>query len=117
MPLRRNQDSGIEDKEIRAKLAAAISEELGSPEKPGASIDPEAPLIIEEPLPPPGKLFAVTVLWDDRRWKALDVRARASVILEAYGMDKDRKGDIANITRALGLTRAEAEKLGIGIEG
>lgn len=53
------------------------------------------------------------VVWDD--WLPLDQRARSEIIMDAYEATHDRQ-EVLNVTVAMGLTAAEAERMGIRYE-
>lgn len=83
-----------------AALVTKLERELDGRSKTG-------PRIIEEEQF--GNRLHVTVIWDD--WKALPPEERGRAIMDAY--DHVRHADVLRITIALGLTPAEAERLGI----
>lgn len=56
-----------------------------------------------------GGYLQVTVLWDE--WRDIDPTERGRIIMDAYAMR--RTSDLGKISLALGLTVAEASKLGI----
>lgn len=70
---------------------------------------PDAPIIVEDVER--SNFMHVTVLWDE--WKDVDPEERGCVIMDAY--ERQRPEDVINITVALGLTHAEAERLGIQV--
>ena len=91
----------------RPDLVDVLAEELATPTKQ-ASL--EVPLIIEETRRF-GNNLHVTVVWD--RWDSVrDKAERGAVILDAYSQ-AGKKDDLGRITLALGLTKAEAETLGL----
>ena len=73
--------------------------------------DPAAaqPVIIEESAGTSQPVH-VYVIWDD--WPPLGSIERSEVIMDAYEQVHGR-GQTANVTVALGLTPAEADRLGI----
>lgn len=75
------------------------------------STDASLPVIIEN-YEMDSDRFAVTVVWE--AWKDIDLRMRGRLIMDAY---KQAGGEprMLLINRALGLTAAEAERLGITV--
>jgi hypothetical protein len=69
---------------------------------------PKGPVIIEEEQRTGS--IDVTVIWD--RWKDLPTEERGRIIVDAYR--RRRRELLAKITMVLGLTKAEATKLGLG---
>lgn len=69
----------------------------------------EEPKVIEEPLRMNGHKH-VTVVWD--RWQGLPAEDRSVIILDAYRCGRGEP-ETRTISIALGLTNAEAERLGI----
>ncbi|MCX7043878.1 MAG: hypothetical protein NTX50_00130 [Candidatus Sumerlaeota bacterium] len=65
------------------------------------------PRIIEDYQP--GGYFHVTVIWDD--WHDVEPLERGQIIMDAY--EQVRPSDVLKITITMGLTTAEAERLGI----
>ena len=53
------------------------------------------------------------VIWDE--WRPLDQRARSEIIMDAYEATHERQ-EALSITVAMGLTAAEAERMGIRYE-
>ena len=102
MPIRetglRRHGVPSEDK-LRDELAA----ELRGPKEEG---EPE--IIIEHPSPGTTHLY---VIWS--RWEGLEQLVRSRVILDAFTAARGEKESVA-VTVSMGLTRAEAERLGIG---
>lgn len=91
------------------ELAEVIASELSAPTQDSSTLPS-----IEENCSRPGAggiFLSVTVLWDDPRWAALSPRERSRVILKGY--EFARPDDADRVTMALGLTRAEARRLGI----
>lgn len=89
------------------ELVDLLAQELtASANQPGTDV----PLIIEETRRH-GNNLHVTVVWD--RWDSVrDKAERGAVILDAYSQ-AGKKDDLGRITLALGLTKAEAETLGL----
>lgn len=107
MPFKRNRPEELTRDSM--DLAKVIADELAAPTQDSN----ELPSIEEScSRPGPGGVFlSVTVVWDDPRWAALSARERSRVVLKGYELA--RPEDAERITMALGLTRAEARKLGI----
>jgi hypothetical protein len=87
-------------------LVRELSEELRR-ERPDGP--PDAPFILEEELPRSDYVH-VTVIWD--KWRPLDPEARSHLIMDSYREVRGVDG-VTKISTALGLTHAEAQKLGI----
>ena len=109
MPVRRIH---AETPAIHQDLIEAIAAELKAAD--GAApptADSGAPEILEEESALSPRL-QVTVLWD--AWKDVGLEARGGIIREAY---KTARGETAmkTISRALGLTHAEAARLGMAV--
>ncbi len=77
-----------------------------------SSTDPGAPRIYEEALSR-SDYSHVTVVWE--RWKDLGPETRSGIILDAYEKKWGRE-KIMKIASALGLTQAEADRLGLKLE-
>jgi hypothetical protein len=88
------------------ELVEALGEELRTERADGPE---DAPLIVEEVLPR-SDYASVRVVWD--RWAALPPEERISIILDAYQRIRGSEG-VQKISSALGLTRAEAKRLGV----
>jgi hypothetical protein len=86
------------------KLVAALTRELQRDQPTGPKT---APQIIEEEQH--GKFMRVTVIWN--AWKDVTHEDRGRIIMDVY--EKQRPADVTRITVALGLTHAEAERLGV----
>jgi hypothetical protein len=103
MPVRR----GLQ--KVPPSAASALEErlvqELGSPGEQGQ------PLVIEEP-PEPAPVSRLVVIWDD--WTELGQQDRSEIILRAYERVRGQQATL-RITVAMGLTSAEAERMGIAI--
>ena len=91
---------------IDPSLVEAIAQELRLGQAEGA---PDAPLIIEEDAPYSDRIH-VTVIWD--RWGQISPEGRSQIIVEAYEQVRG-PGTFLTLTSALGLTRADAKKLGV----
>lgn len=111
MPVYRRQPDQKSDR--YTDLLGKLANELTAPAKVVAKNQelekPEAsPLVIEDPEPR-GERFSVTVLWED--WADIGLQDRSGMILDAYKrIDEPR---MLKISRALGLTSAEAHRLGL----
>ena len=95
---------------LDAALVEAVANELR--EKTPVDADDassDAPYITEEQIRRSNRIH-VTLLWD--RWAAVGPEERSHIILEAY---RDVRGPSAllTLTSALGLTHAEAKRLGV----
>ncbi len=84
----------------------AIAQELHLMRPDG---DPEAPLIIEEQTRLTDRIH-VTVIWD--LWGKVAPEDRSRIILDAYERVRGASA-ILTLSAALGLTHAEAKKLGV----
>lgn len=84
----------------------AVAQELRLMRPDGS---PDAPLIIEEQIRRSNRIH-VTVLWDE--WAAVSPEDRSRIILDAYERVRGAEA-ILTLTAALGLTHAEAKKLGV----
>lgn len=91
---------------IDPSLVEAIAQELRLEQAEGS---PDAPLIIEEDAPYSERIH-VTVIWD--RWAQVNPEDRSRVIVEAYEQVRG-PGTFLTLTSALGLTHADAKKLGV----
>lgn len=98
----------ITSDETRTELdiVEMLSEELRLQRADGPD---DAPVIIEEQVPRSDKVY-VTVIWD--RWGQISNDERSRTILEAYRRERGTQG-LLSVSVALGLTRAEAMRLGI----
>ena len=84
----------------------AIAQELRLMRPDGS---PDAPLIIEE-LTRHSNRIHVTVIWD--LWAGVAPEDRSRIILDAYERVRGA-ASILNLSVALGLTHADAKKLGV----
>lgn len=84
----------------------AIAQELRLMRPDGS---PDAPLIIEEQTRHSDRIH-VTVIWD--RWGSVAPEDRSRIILDAYERVRGASA-ILTLSAALGLTHAEAKKLGV----
>lgn len=84
----------------------AIAQELRLEQAEGL---PDSPLIIEEDAPYSERIH-VTVIWD--RWAQIGPEERSRIIVEAYEQVRGA-GTFLTLTSALGLTHADAKKLGV----
>lgn len=91
-------------------LAELVAELKRNSTEPGSE---DLPLILEDPERGTTR-FGVTVLWE--KWSDIPLRERGGLIMDAY---KEVRGEpeMLRISRALGLTRAEADRLGIRLDG
>ena len=87
-------------------LVKAITQELRLEQAEGS---PDAPLIIEEDAPYSDRIH-VTVIWD--RWAQIGPEERSRIIVEAYEQVRG-PGTFLTLTSALGVTHADAKKLGV----
>jgi hypothetical protein len=72
--------------------------------------DPSAqPIVIAEP-PGDGPITRLFVIWDE--WAPLSQQDRSEIIMDAYVRAKGQ-GDAVRISVAMGLTAAEAARMGI----
>jgi hypothetical protein len=85
-------------------LVGKLAKELQRNEPTGPAT---APQIIEEEQR--GNFLHVTVIWD--AWKGVVGEDRGRIIMDAY--EQQRPADVTRITIALGLTHAEADRLGV----
>ena len=91
---------------IDPAFVEAITQELRLEQAEGS---PDAPLIIEEDAPYSERIH-VTVIWD--RWAQIGPQERSQIIVEAYEQVRG-PGTFLTLTSALGLTHADAKKLGV----
>jgi hypothetical protein len=74
------------------------------------SQDPKAqPIIVGEP-PEPAPITRLFVIWDE--WAALSQQDRSEIIMDAYVRAKGQ-AEAVRISVAMGLTAAEAARMGI----
>jgi len=102
MPIKRRALERLElpeEEDLRAELTA----ELKAPKDSG---EPE--IIIESPNPGTTHLY---VIWS--RWGEFDQMVRSRIILDAY-TESFGEEEALKVTVAMGLTRTESERLGIG---
>ena len=92
--------------ETNPLFVEAIAQELRLAQAEGL---PDAPLIIEEDAPYSERIH-VTVIWD--RWAQVTPEDRSRAIVEAYEQVRG-PGTFLTLTSALGLTHADAKKLGV----
>ena len=85
---------------------AAVAEELRLRQPDGPE---DAPLIIEEHFRR-HEMMSVKVLWD--RWKGIPLEDRSRVIMDAYYKVRGAEA-VLKLTPPLGLTHAEARRLGV----
>jgi hypothetical protein len=93
--------------EQSSELSDRLVRELESP-KSGL----EEPIFIEDAIPLSDR-FRVYVIWNE--WNGIWQRDRSRVILEAYARARGETTR-ARISHAMGLTAAEAERLGVQYE-
>ena len=91
---------------LDSSFVEAIAQELRLEQSEGS---PDSPLIIEEESRHSGRIH-VTVIWD--RWAQVGPEERSRMILEAYEIVRG-PGTFLTLTSALGLTHADAKKLGV----
>ncbi len=101
MPLR---ETGLTRSDVgsEAELRSALQEELKAPKQSG---EPE--IIIENPSPGTKHLY---VIWS--RWSELEQVVRSRIILDAFTTVRGEKEAI-QVTVSMGLTKDEADQLGI----
>ena len=99
---------------IRKRLAPVSSVHSGLVRKLVAELRrnattglPTAPVVREDEQR--GNYLHVTVIWD--AWRRLGPEERGRMIMDAY--ERARPDDVLRITVAMGLTHAEAERLGV----
>ena len=85
-------------------LVAELAQELQRDQPTGPA---DAPQIVEEEQR--GGFLHVAVIWDN--WQDVERADRGKIIMDAY--QQQRSDVVAKITVALGLTHAEAERLGV----
>jgi hypothetical protein len=100
MPIREK----LEKTEVpqEANLRADLKAELDSPKESG---EPE--IIIERPNPFTTHLY---VIWS--KWNNMEQAVRSRIILDAYA-DARGQAEADKVTVAMGLSRDEADRLGI----
>ena len=86
------------------ELVKALKDELRRDQPAGAG-----PVIEEEEQR--GNRIHVQVVWDE--WDDVSNEERGRIIMDAY--EQARPDDLPRITIALGLTTAEARKLGVAV--
>jgi len=84
------------------KLLDALKAELEAPKQSG-----EPDIVVERPNPSTVHLY---VIWS--KWEHLEQMVRSRIILDAYEEAKGKKEAI-KVTVAMGLTRDEADRLGV----
>ena len=95
---------------LDASLVNAVAEELRKKNPVDVTDESsDAPYIIEEQIRRSNRIH-VTVIWD--RWAEVGPEERSRIILEAYG-NVHGPNAFLNLTSALGLTHADAKKLGV----
>jgi len=99
MPVRKMRKPSVaNEKDLRAELVA----ELRNPKESG-----EPDIIIDTPHRSTIHLY---VIWE--KWKNLEQTVRSRIIFDAFAEVKgEKKAD--DVTIAMGLTREEADRLGI----
>src|SRR5258708_8899845 len=94
----------------RARPAAAETlEDRLAGEMDAPTEDPNAPVIVAEP-PGNGPITRLFVIWDE--WDSISQQDRSEIIMNAYVRAKGQ-ADAVRVSVAMGLTRAEAGRLGI----
>jgi len=86
-----------------ATLQIALKAELEAPKAKGEPV-----IVIERPNIGTTHLY---VIWS--RWGRLDQMVRSRIIMDAFEEAKGQ-AETAKVTVAMGLTRAEAKRLGVG---
>jgi hypothetical protein len=74
------------------------------------SEEPNAPNIIAEPPEGQGPITRLFVIWDE--WAPLSQQDRSEIIMDAYARAKGQP-EAVRISVAMGLTAAEAARMGI----
>ena len=92
--------------ELDPDFVDAVAQELRLMRSDGP---PDAPLIIEEQMPRSSRIH-VTVIWD--QWASAVPEDRSRIILSAYERVRGPES-ILTLSAALGLTHADAKKLGV----
>lgn len=88
------------------ELENRLAREFTSP-----SEDPHAqPIIIAEPPEGQGAITRLFVIWDE--WSPLSQQDRSEIIMDAYAGSKGQ-AEAVRISVAMGLTAAEAARMGI----
>jgi hypothetical protein len=87
------------------ELEERLVNELTTP-----SQDPHAPPVIIAEPPGNGPITRLFVIWDD--WAPLSQQDRSEIIMDAYARAKGQ-ADALRISVAMGLTAAEATRMGI----
>lgn len=90
------------------ELVARLGDEWRSP---GDATD--APVIVEEPVPRVADAIRLYVIWD--RWGQLPLVRRSELIMDAYESGHTEQ-EASRVTSALGLTHAEARRMGLRYE-
>ena len=103
MPVRRGLQKARPS--AASDLEELLVQELASPSEQGQ------PLVVEEP-PEPAPVSRLVVIGDD--WTELGQQDRSEIILRAYERVRGEQATL-RITVAMGLTTAEAERMGITI--
>lgn len=87
----------------KQQLLATLAAEFTHP-----AADYRQPLIsIEQP----GTRTHLLVVWD--QWQSLSQQERSEIIMDAYGQaHQDDPNTVLNVSVAMGLTQAEADRLG-----
>ena len=85
-------------------LEARLAQEMGTPTE-----EPNAPLIVAEP-PGEGPITRLFVIWDE--WESISQQDRSEIFMNAYVRAKGQ-ADALKISVAMGLTKAEAARMGI----
>lgn len=101
MPVRRGLPRSRPDS--APALEERLANELATPAEGGQ------PLVFEEP-PEPAPVTRLFVVWDD--WSEMSQQDRSAIILGAYERSKGPAAAL-KIAVAMGLTTAEAERMGI----
>ena len=100
MPVR--DTLGKQEVDREETLRDELKDELINPKEKG-----EPDIVIERPNPSTTHLFVIWSKWDD-----LEQMVRSRIILDAYSVAKGEEEAI-RVTVAMGLTPAEAARLGL----
>ena len=87
-------------------LEERLAQEIGAP-----TDDPDAAMIVAEP-PGDGPITRLFVIWD--AWDSISQQDRSEIIMSAYGRARGQ-ADALRVSVAMGLTRAEAGRMGIRV--
>ncbi|MCA9410187.1 MAG: hypothetical protein KC917_06940 [Candidatus Omnitrophica bacterium] len=95
------------DEGLRQRLKQSLVDEWRNPHS-----DTLQPLIAEEGGGP-GQPIHLYIIWDE--WAYLDAQDRSEIIMDAY-QEVSSPEKVLEVTLAMGMTREEAERMGLRIE-